>query len=352
MAEEVSINQMLDNAEAINKPQKVVNVAMIEDMSKVLKYRKDGVIPVKNGVNLDQAIQFIKTPSIDTPILLFDKLEAIKDRASGVTGNAAGVADETGKVGIYEGNQMAAADRFGLLNKSYSFGYKRFASLYEWGVKDNLTKAVAVDILGPNGVEVKNISKKDIYKRGDVFGCIVESSDAELSNSIRNQTVKLNFLNAQLASPTPMVNKEKAFEMSAKISGFNEEEVRELLDVKSYGNEELMSEADRDIEALLNGEKIEPNELANNAYKQKMVNYVRDHKEDISDKQFMIISAYIDMLADVIIRNEARAFETEQTDIMNAQTDAMNGMMAPPVPGQVTQPAAVPTGNVDSQGKI
>lgn len=343
MAQEVSINQMLDNAEAINKPQKVVNVGAIEDMAKVVKYRKDGIIPVKNGVNIDQAIQFVKTPSIDTPIKVYNLLSAIQDRASGVTAAAAGVADEAGKVGIYEGNQMAAADRFGLLNKSYSFGYRRFAKLYEWGVKDNLTKPVAVDIIGPNGVEVKNISKRDVYKKNDTFGCLVESSDAELSNSLKNAATKITFLTNQLATAASnpdaaMINTKKAVEMMAKISGFTEDEIRELQDVNYFGNEELMSEADRDIEAILNGENIEPNEMANNAYKQKMVNYMRDHKEDITDKQFVAISEYIDSLSDIIIRNEARAFENEQTNIINSQADALSGMMPTQAPGQINLP--------------
>jgi hypothetical protein len=320
MAQEISINQMLDNAEAINKPQKIVRVNDIEDMTKVTKYRKDGVIPVKSGADIDKAIQFVKVPSINTPIEVYNILGAIQDRASGVTAGAAGVADETGKVGIYEGNQVASADRFGLLNKSYSFGYKRFAKLYETGVKEHLIKKVAIEILGPNGVEVKSVSKRDIYKKGDEFGLVVEASDAELTNSIQNQATKLNFLNAQVNNP--MVNKQKAFEMSAKISGLNEDEVRELLDVNSFGNEELMSEADRDIEALLNGEIIEPNEMANNSYKQKMVNYLRDHKEDISDKQYFAIAAYIDSLAEIIMRSEARNFQQEQIDMINNQMQA------------------------------
>lgn len=318
MAQEVAINQTLDNGEAINKPQKAVQVEAIADMSKLVKYRKDGIIPVKKGFDVEKAIQVLKTPSINTSLLLFDKLQSIKDRATGVTDGSAGVADEAGKVGIYEGNQQAAADRFGLLNKSYSFGYKQFAKLYEWGVKDHLTKKVAIDILGPNGVEIKSINKRDIYKRGDEFGLIVESSDAEFSNAIKNQTTKIAFLTKQANNQS--VNQQKMFELEAKIAGFNEDEIREMLDVNTFGNEELMSEADRDIESLLNNEKIEPNELANNAYKQKMVNYMRDHKEDINFEQFTRIAQYIESLEDIIMRNEARALQNELTDQLNAQT--------------------------------
>ena len=152
MAEAVSINQMLDNAEQIIKPQKVVNVGAIENLAE-LKYRRDGLIKVKKDSNVDLAVQTIKIPSIDTPIKVFQLLDGIAEKASGVTAGAKGVSDED-KVGIYEGNQANAADRFGLLNKSYSFGYNRFAKLWEAGVREHLIKKVAVDILGPNGVEI------------------------------------------------------------------------------------------------------------------------------------------------------------------------------------------------------
>lgn len=333
MVQEVCIAQMLDNNEAINKPQKVVQTAAIEDMSKVTKYTKGGIIPVKKGIDARAAIQFVETPSIQTPILTYDKMQSIHDRSSGVGANEAGSADEDGKVGIYEGNQVASADRFGLLNKSYSFGYKRFAKLYEWGIKEHLIKKVAVDILGPEGVEVKKVSKHDIYKKGDVFNCLVEASNAEVTNSLTNQKTKLTFLSGQVQNP--MVNKSKAFEMEAKIAGFSEDEIRELLDVNSYGNEELMSEADRDIESLLNKEIIEPNEMANNAYKQKMVNYLRDHKEDIKFDQFSLIASYIESLEPIIMRNEARAMQNELVDEMKNNLNQQVGPDGMPLPAPV-----------------
>lgn len=162
MAQAVSINQMLDNAEQINKPQKVVNVGAIANLAE-LKYRRDGYIKVNKAFNVDQALQTIKVPSINTPIQVFNLLEALQEKNGGVTAGSKGVADED-KVGIYEGNQANAADRFGFLNKSYSFGYKRFSKLYEWGVKDNLIKKVSVDILGPEGVELVDVSRRDILE--------------------------------------------------------------------------------------------------------------------------------------------------------------------------------------------
>ena len=339
LAQDASIGQMLDNADAINKPMRAVDVSAIDDVTK-LKYRKDGIIPVKKGVDINRAYQTVITPSINTPIQVFEILEGIQEKASGVTAQAKGLSDEQGKVGIYEGNQIAMADRFGLLNKSYSFGYKRFAKLYENGVKDHLIKKIAIEILGPNGVEVKQISKRDLYKKGDEYGITVEASNAEMMASKQDRNEKLAFLASEVNNP--MINKKKSFEMRALISGLSEEDVRQLLDTNSYGNEKLMSEADRDLESLLMGEVIEINDAANNQYKQRMVDYLRDHKEDINDRQFFAISAYIDSLEDVIFRNEARKLVNEQSqEMLNPELNPLNINQPqpemPPIDNQAVQ---------------
>ena len=317
MAQDVSINQMLDNAEAINKPQKIVDVTAIENLAE-LKYRRDGIIKTKGGVDVNKAIQFVQTPSINTPIQVFQILEGIQEKASGVTAGSKGVADEEGKVGIYEGNQQATADRFGLLNKSYSFGYTRFAKLYEIGVKDNLIKRKAVDLIGPKGVEVKKIKRTDIFKKDDTFGVLVEASNAEQMASMQDRQLKNNFLMSQ--GQNPIQNPKKAYEMLGKNSGLSEDEIQQLLDTSIYGNSELMSECDRDIEALLEGEEIKPNKNANNAYRQKMLDYMKDHEEDVSMEQFTRLAMYMDSLEEVVYRNEARVLQQEKLKMLRERT--------------------------------
>ena len=81
-----------------------------------------------------------------------------------------------------------------LLNKSYSFGYNRFAKLLEAGVREHLIKKVAVDILGPNGVEIIDVSRRDIFRKNDDVGVLVESSDAETALSEVAKRTKLTFL--------------------------------------------------------------------------------------------------------------------------------------------------------------
>jgi len=299
MAQAISINQMLDNAEQVNKPQKLVNVTAVPNLAE-LKYRRDGYIKVNKDIDLNKAVQQLTVPSINTPIEVYNILDGIQEKTSGVTAGAKGVSDED-KVGIYEGNQANAADRFGFLNKSYSFGYKRFAKLYELGVREHLVRKVAVDILGPDGVEIMEVSRRDIFRKDDEFGTMVESSNAETALSETEKRTKIAFLNSQAANP--IQNPQKAYELQASIAGFEEDTIKQLLDTSDYGSAELMSEAERDIEALLDGEKIAPNQAANTAYKQRFVDYMQDNMEDITEDQFLSLSNYVLALDEIITRN-------------------------------------------------
>ena len=81
MAQATSINQMVDNAEQINKPQKVVNIEAVENLAE-LKYRRDGYIRVKKEFDANKAIQVLQVPSIQTPLDVFEKLDLIQEKAS------------------------------------------------------------------------------------------------------------------------------------------------------------------------------------------------------------------------------------------------------------------------------
>lgn len=343
MNQNISINQMNDNAEAINKPMKVVNVSAIENLAE-LKYRRDGIIKTRGDFDANKAVQILATPSIQTPLQVFNTLEAIKEKASGINAGDKGAEDLRGKVAIYQGNQEASQGRYALFNLSYSFAYDRFALLYQFGVQEHLIKKVAIDIIGPNGIEIEEIKRNDIFKKGDSFRVKVESSNAEKNMNVDKQNIKIEFLTnqekLQAGSPVKIMNTKKSFEFKAKIAGFDQDEIKELMDVTEYADEELMSEASRDIESLMNDETVKVNQAANNAYKQRFVDYMMDHQEDMSNDQFKRMFDYVAQLDTVIYRNEARALQKFTTDMLNTQSDA--AAVAPPAPVQPMNGTAVP----------
>lgn len=337
MAQAVSINQMLDNAERVNKPQRIIDVSAIQNLAE-LKYRRDGYIKVNPGTT-QAAVKTIDTPSITTPLEVFRALENIKQQASGVTAGALGVADTDGRATIYEGNQQSVSDRFGLFNKSYSFGYLRFAMLYMCGVDEHLTKKVAVDLLGPKGIESEEFSRRDIFRKNDDFGVIVEASNTELALSDQKKRTQGAFLGSLLGR-ADLANQKVVIENLAKVAGLEAEEVRALLEIDLYGNAEILSEAERDIEELIDGKVIKPNRMANAAYKQRFVDYMNDNQEHLDTETFNRMVLYVTSLDEIIVQNtiEAARMKAQQ----ELSTQAMPGkspQLRMPGPAQPVQDA-------------
>lgn len=334
MAQEVSINQMLDNAEQINKPMKYVDVSAIRDLAS-LKYKKDGTVKLNAGVDVGKAIKYKETPSINTPIEVFKILDAIQDRASGVTPGVSGIADTDGRATIYEGNQANAADRFGLFNKTYAFGYSRFGTLYQHGVDEHLVKKEAVEILGPDGVEVEQISRRDIFKKGVVYPLVVESSNAELALSEQKRRTQVAYLSALFNRPE--VNQKELIALLGVKALVDSEDIRKLLDVDTYGTAEVLAEAARDLEDILDGQFVKPNRVADTSYKQYFVNWMMDHEEDISTEQAARVIQYIQSLDEIIVQNTIRQAREDRIEAMTTQANGTPTRMRAPGPAQPLQ---------------
>lgn len=317
MAQAVSINQMLDNAERVNKPQRMVDVSAIQNLAE-LKYRRDGYIKVTPGTTAS-ALKIVETPSINTPLEVFRQLEQIKQTASGVTAGALGVAETDGRATIYEGNQQNVADRFGLFNKSYSFGYKRFALLYRHGVDEHLTKKISIDIIGPDGIEQEKISRSDIFRKNDNFGVLVEASNAALSLSDAKKRTQMAYYSSLLGRPE-LANQKVIIEELGEVAGVKPEKIRQLLELEMYGDSAIMSEAERDIEDILDGKVLQPNRRANAAYQQRFLDSMLDHDEDMDMEAKRRMVLYMDSLEEMIMSNTVReAREQAQKELAGQQ---------------------------------
>lgn len=327
MAKAMVINQTLDNGETILRPMKAFDVDAITNPA-LLKYRTDGLIPVKKGVEIDKAIKFFPSAPITTGMELYDKLNEITNIQSGVTDAARGQSNED-TLGIYEGNQANAADRFSLIGDSEAEGQYRFAQLYLDGLDEHLNTKVAVEMIGIDGVEYVEVTKKDI-KRTREFDISVVTSGTEETLQQQEKKDKLTFLQTKKGDVT--YNQKVIAEMEATIVGFDTDEIKRMLDTDSYGNAELMSEAARDIQRILAGEVFAPNEAANIAYQQKIVDYLRDEQEYLIKKP-QILQAFDDYLVaiePIVMRNMIK--KVNQT-LQERGMQSMDGMNAPTIPG-------------------
>lgn len=342
MAKSVSVNQMIDNGEAINRPMKAFDVDAIKD-PQLLKYRKDGLIPVKSGIDIDKAVKMFPTVSIETAAQLYDKLSQIIDINSGVTAGVKGQATEK-QVGIYEGNQANTTDRFSLVGDSEADAQARFAKLYLAGLDEHLTNKVAIEMVGLEGVEFKTVGRKDIKRNRD-FDIIVVTAGQEESQQTTQKRNKLTFLASKSADQTGTYNKKVLAEMEATIAGFNTDEIKYMLDPKNDGDAVLMAECADDMQRMLKGEVIEVNDMANTAYMQKVKDFMRDQKEYMMSKPeiYNIFIDYMDRLQPVVIANmNAKLNKQLAAEGIPSQQAQMLG-----VAGQAMPPAQAAEGQVE-----
>lgn len=338
MAQAVSINQMLDNAEQINKPQRVVDVSAVQNLAQ-LKYKRGGIIKAKAGL-ADKAIKIIETPSINTPIQVFNILESIQQRASGVTDQAKGIADTDGRATIYEGNEANINDRFSSFNKSYSFGYQAFARMWEAGVRDHMVKKTSVEIEGPEGLDLMEVSKRDIFKstKSDEFGLIVESSNADLRVDADKKRLQAAFLGSLYGNPD--VDQKDLITTLGELSGVDKATMKQMLDKSEFGDEYVRSEAARDVEAIIDGEIIKPNRHADTSYAKYIVDYIQDHGENLESDIVSNLLQYMEEIQQMVSQNMARrarqTIAAEGTALAGDPKSKGNGLRAPG-PSQPTQ---------------
>ena len=74
-------------------------------------------------------------------------------------------------------------------------------------------------------------------------------------------------------------------------------------------------------EDLIDGQTVQPNRMANTAYKQYMVDYMLDHQDDMSIEQAERVLRYIRSLDEVVTRNSQReAREQAQKELSEQAT--------------------------------
>ena len=201
-------------------------------------------------------------------------------------------------------------------------------------MREHLVKKTAIDIIGPKGIEVEDISRRDIFRKSDEFAVMTEQSNAEFALSENRKRAAGAFYSALLGQPQ-LVNQQVIIERLGKIAGEDPETIRQLLDVSNYGDAEIMSEAERDIENLLDGKSIRPNRMANAAYLQRFVDYMQDHEEDMDEEQQTRMLQYMGTLQEVVVANTVRA---AQDQARQEQEAAMQGQGGAQRPAQLRQP--------------
>lgn len=338
IAENILINQSFDNRQYRNFGMKIYDTDIIKNPA-LLEPRWAGLVPAtpKDGRSIQQGIYEFQYPSLDDTPILHNLIEQKVGKNSGITPGTQGLSENDKKVGVFEGELAQAADRLGLSNRSYSRFWIRMGKRYINGLKQHATEEIEVKMIGEYGVEWDKIVKEDLNAKFDIT---IVGSNAELQTDARKSKIKLDTLASE--KENPLLNQKLSLEKRLEISGFESAEVKELMDTKHDGEQEILSEAADENEKMLTKD-IKPNEGATSGHIQKHLDFVKDNelKPEVKDRIIAHADAEIPFarknMVDLLSEKLAEKGKLSQLLQPNQQPNQT------PNTDQMTSPMSMPT---------
>lgn len=295
IVQNILLSQMLDNTAFRNYGMKAYDINKIANPAELVP-RPMGKIAV-NG-NPNEAVKDITFPDISQALSMYNSLENIYDKETGVTPQAKGMPHSKRMSATeFAGLLDEVADRFTTANKTYKHALRRLARLYKNGVEQNMTAATRIRILGSKGFEWQKVEAKDV--KGDFDITISTGSLDEANKGI----VRDRFMNyMKSARQNERLNQRFLDEKEARLMGFEEDEIQRLLDPEMEGDWEILAEAAQENEELITKE-VKPNLSATQGHLQKHLDFLRQNN-DLKPEQRARILLHVRQEIEPAIRNE------------------------------------------------
>jgi malonyl CoA-acyl carrier protein transacylase len=169
----------------------------------------------------------------------------------------------------------------------------------------DLKKKMAVQILGPMGLEIEMVSSRDLKPFRDDYDILVESSIAEAQSNLADSKNKLTFLGAYKGDQT--INQKVLFETQATIAGVDDDTIKRLLDTSDYDAIEVVAQADEAFQIIIGGDKAPLYKDANTAFLQRLHDLSDKYDHELSTEQHNAVFAYIDEITPIVEKNAARS---------------------------------------------
>lgn len=331
----LNLNEVLNNNRKRNWDMKVVDGAAFTDIKK-LDWKQDGIVAGKVGLTgrIQDAIYRFETPEIKGALDLNSYLNNMAGEKLGITAATQGDANEE-KVGIYQGNQVQISKRMRLISDSYEEMYEDLGVRYDWGLWTHADEKEMVRLISADGVGWEKITRED---KDPEYAVAVISSALEMAMTDDEKKIQLQALLSIENIPAQMtfVNVKAHIEEKYRLAGFTDEKIRKLMDTKADATDELLSEAKKAIELILEGKNPGINYSATTGYLKYISDWILDNAEDLTPEKKAALETYWEKHYPVAMKNaEHEQFETERLAKIEAAKN-------PPMPVKPGAKPAVP----------
>lgn len=298
-------NEGMYNIKKRNSGQRAYDPDVFDE-PELLEWRHDGLVPatVPAGKSIASGIYEFKTEdNTDITVNMFQFSDSMLGQKTGITAGAQGASDKDTKVGVYYGDLQQVADRLGLTNKYYVNCWRQAGDLFAWGLWEHFPAKLMVKIVGEEGVGWEELKKDDTDPD---FSVVPKSGRAELeANEFKKKRMD-EALSAVMLDPryAPFINPIVSIQHKLRGAGWEEEEIRNIMDVQNVGDEPSLIKASQAIEDILEGKEPRVYQKATNAFLKKIKDYMDETELDLKTESKFV--AYFAKMVPIVVKNVAR----------------------------------------------
>lgn len=350
-------NQELTNREKRNFGARAYDKDMFKDVRKLdeAMFRPDALVPAdtQNGTRrISEGVYEFKVGELAGTVNLIDWMSSTIGRGTGATDLAmGGVQEVSKKASVTFAEQKAISKRIGWGSKPFQDMMAGLGKLYLYGLKDHMPSRMAIRVLGENGWDWDEITRIELTTAKDLDILIV-ASDQKIQESETKAKRRAEALNLLLQSPNinPLKRDE---EILRSIGGYEEDEIAEFLDVKTYADKKSIAKASEAIQKILRNEKVLLWYGATQAFAKKIVNYARDKRSTLPSSKFEALIKYAMDHTEIIKQNIDQQVLEDSIEQTETAMDIQSGIAANgEVPATPTEGASAVPGALQRSQNI
>ena len=320
------LNQELYNREKKNNGQRAYDPEMYHDVESLMDNRPDGLTPFDSkGGNrkASDGIYTFQVGEIGGTLDLVSYLDGFTSQKTGTQAQSQNQKPSDQKVGVFFGELKQIEERVSLYNKSFKEAWARLGYRFIQAVDDHVTKPIAIEMMGADGLEWGTFTVEDKRRNRD-FNIKIRGGSAELQEQLAKSARKLEGLKL-----TTTVNPRWKDTEVLKASGWTDDQIKDAFSELSPLSKALVSEAAKAVDQMAKGKKVKINQSANLAFAQKLI----DMALEIDDLEVQNrIYDYVIDHGEIIATNEARSAVAMINDKKVATFNNMEAI--PMMPGQ------------------
>lgn len=334
-------NQELTNREKKNNHSRAYDKDMFQDVRKLdeAMHRPDGLVPAdtKNGTRrISEGIYEFQVGELNGTVNLIDWITSSVGRNTGATDVAQGSAQSNDKLAsVTFAEQKSVSKRIAWSSKPFQGMMADLGKHFIYGLKDHMPARMAIRLMGEGGWDWDEITRLDLDTKKDVNVMII-STDEQMQESELKSKRRADALTLITGSPN-INSKKRDEEILRSIGEYDDLEVAEFLDIKTYSDRKSIAKASVAIDTILRDEKPAIWYGATIAFIQKIKDFADDKRSTLGGK-YEILMNYAMSHTDIVRGNIERKVSEEAS--INGQQPPQTS--AQPTPQSASQSASQP----------